>query len=79
MVSVGVTAERREVLGMDVGDSEDEAFRTAFLGSLTARGLTEVQQVIADDHAGLQAAIDAVLDRILVRTSPPHPSSGPPR
>ena len=37
MVSVGVTAERREVLGMDVGDSEDEAFRTAFLGSLTAR------------------------------------------
>ena len=30
---------RREVLGMDVGDSEDRAFWTAFLRSLRARGL----------------------------------------
>ena len=36
----GVTADgRREVLGLDVGDSEDGAFWTAFLRSLKARGL----------------------------------------
>ena len=48
---------RREVLGFDVGDSEDGAFWTAFLRSLKARGLAGVQLVISDAHAGLKAAI----------------------
>ena len=62
VVAVGVTADgRREVLGMDVGDSEDGAFWTAFLRSLRARGLNGVQLVISDAHTGLKAAIDAVL------------------
>src|SRR6185436_19458340 len=40
VVATGVTADgRREVLGFDVGDSEDGAFWTAFLRSLKARGL----------------------------------------
>jgi transposase-like protein len=61
VVAVGVTADgRREVLGMDVGDSEDGAFWTAFLRSLKARGLSGVQLVISDAHTGLKAAINAV-------------------
>jgi len=62
VVAIGVTADgRREVLGMDVGDSEDGAFWTAFLRSLKARGLGGVQLVISDAHSGLKQAIAAVL------------------
>ena len=52
---------RREVLGFDVGDSEDGAFWTAFLRGLKARGLPGVQLVISDAHQGLKQAIAAVL------------------
>jgi putative transposase len=62
VVATGVAADgHREVLGFDVGDSEDGAFWTAFLRSLRTRGLAGVQLVISDAHAGLQAAISAVL------------------
>ncbi len=62
VVAVGVTGDgRREVLGFDVGDSEEGAFWTAFLRSLKARGLSEVQLVVSDAHTGLKQAIDAVL------------------
>jgi putative transposase len=62
VVATGVAADgHREVLGFDVGDSEDGAFWTAFLRSLRTRGLTGVQLVISDAHAGLKAAISAVL------------------
>jgi putative transposase len=61
VVAIGVTATgRREVLGMDIGDSEDGAFWTGFLRSLKARGLGGVQLVIADAHLGLRQAINAV-------------------
>jgi len=62
VVAIGVTADgRREVLGMDVGDSEDGAFWTAFCRGLKARGLGGVQLVISDAHSGLKHAIAAVL------------------
>ena len=62
VVATGVAADgHREVLGFDVGDSEDGAFWTAFLRSLRARGLAGVQLVISDAHAGLKAAIASVL------------------
>ena len=62
VIATGVAADgRREVLGFDVGDSEDGAFWTAFLRSLKARGLAGVQLVISDAHTGLKAAIGAVL------------------
>jgi putative transposase len=62
VVATGVAADgRREVLGFDVGDSEDGAFWTAFLRSLKTRGLHGTQLVISDAHAGLKAAIEAVL------------------
>lgn len=58
VVATGITAEGgREVLGVDVGDSEDETFWTAFCRSLKARGLSGVRLVISDAHAGLHAAI----------------------
>ena len=62
VIATGVTTDGgREVLGLDVGDSEDGAFWTAFLRSLKARGLTGVQLVISDAHTGLKAAITAVM------------------
>src|SRR6266487_133564 len=62
VVATGVAADgHREVLGFEVGDSEDGAFWTAFLRSLKTRGLSGVQLVISDAHAGLKAAIAAVL------------------
>jgi transposase-like protein len=62
VIATGVTADGgREVLGLDVGDSEDGAFWTAFLRSLKARGLAGVQLVISDAHTGLKAAISAVM------------------
>src|SRR5262245_51752591 len=62
VVATGVAADgHREVLGFEVGDSEDGAFWTAFLRSLKTRGLCGVQLVISDAHAGLKAAIAAVL------------------
>jgi putative transposase len=61
VIATGVTSTGdREVLGIDVGDSEDGAFWTAFLRSLRARGLTGVQLVISDHHLGLKAAIASV-------------------
>ena len=62
VIATGVTADGgREVLGLDVGDSEDGAFWTAFLRSLKARGLHGVQLVVSDAHTGLKAAIGAVM------------------
>ena len=62
VIATGVAADgRREVLGFDVGDSEDGAFWTAFLRSLKSRGLSGVQLVISDAHTGLRAAIEAIL------------------
>ena len=50
----------REVLGVDVGDCEDEVFWTAFLRGLRDRGLHGVRLVISDAHAGLKASIARV-------------------
>ena len=61
VVAIGVSSDgRREVLGMDVGDSEDGAFWTAFLRGLKARGLHGVGLVISDAHAGLKQGVAAV-------------------
>jgi putative transposase len=52
---------RREILSLDVGEAETEAFWTEFLRGLVKRGLTGVQLAISDAHAGLKAAIAKVL------------------
>jgi putative transposase len=66
VIATGVCADgRREVLGVDVGDSESEPFWTDFLRSLRDRGLatgpTGVRLVVCDQHRGLTAAVAKVL------------------
>ena len=51
----------REVIALDVGEAETEAFWRAFLRSLVERGLNGVQLVVSDAHAGLKRAIAQVL------------------
>jgi len=63
VIAVGVNGRsgEREVLGLDVGPSEDGAFWTSFLRSLVSRGLSGVRLVTSDAHRGLKGAIEAVL------------------
>jgi putative transposase len=63
VIAIGLNAQTgsREVLGVDVGPSEDGAFWLAFLRGLVARGLSGVQLVVSDAHEGLKGAIGAVL------------------
>ena len=52
---------RREIIGLDVGEAETEAFWREFLRSLVKRGLVGVQLAISDAHPGLKAALEQVL------------------
>ena len=62
LLAVGVNADgHREILGLDVTSGEDGAGWLAFFRGLVARGLTGVQLVTSDAHAGLVAAIGATL------------------
>ena len=61
VVATAVNADgRREVLGIDVGTSEDGAFWLAFLRGLVARGLSGVELVTSDAHQSLREAIATV-------------------
>jgi len=61
VVAYGVRADGvREVLGVDVGLSEDVALWRAFMQGLVARGLRGVKLVISDAHVGLKQAIKEV-------------------
>ncbi|GLW99407.1 hypothetical protein Misp02_34940 [Microtetraspora sp. NBRC 16547] len=62
LVATAVNANgQREILGLDVTSREDGAGWLAFLRGLVARGLSGVQMVISDAHAGLVEAIGATL------------------
>ena len=50
---------RREIIGLDVGEAETEAFWREFLRCLVKRGLVGVQLAISDAHPGLKAALGA--------------------
>jgi transposase-like protein len=61
VVAYGVRADGvREVLGVDVGLSEDVVCWRAFLQGLVARGLRGVKLVISDAHPGLKQAVKEV-------------------
>jgi transposase-like protein len=62
VIAIGVreTGER-EILGVDIGASEEASFWMAFLRALVARGLKGVALVISDAHQGLREAISSVL------------------
>lgn len=58
VIATGITANGpREVLGVDIGDSEDGPFWTRFFRSLRARGLGGVRLVISNAPVGLKLAI----------------------
>jgi transposase-like protein len=62
VIAIGVrdTGER-EVLGFDIGTSEDGSFWLTFIRSLVSRGLSGVQLAISDAHEGLRNAIGSAL------------------
>lgn len=61
VIAIGVKESgEREVLGVDIGLSEDGAFWTSFLRSLISRGLHGVKMCISDAHEGLRQAIASV-------------------
>lgn len=51
---------RRQVIGLDVGEAETEAFWREFLRA-GRRGLAGIELVTSDAHPGLKAAINSVL------------------
>jgi transposase-like protein len=58
LVAVGVNAAGyREILGLQLGDSESERSWMGFFSWLKARGLSGVDLVVSDHHAGLVNAI----------------------
>ena len=62
VIATAVSSEgRREIIGVDVFTSEDEAAWTDFLRSLKERGLNGVKLVISDANKGLVNAVGAVL------------------
>jgi putative transposase len=48
----------REILGVEVADTESEATYQELFRSLKARGLKGVELVVSDDHEGLKGAVE---------------------
>jgi putative transposase len=48
----------REILAVEVADTESEATYQELFRSLKARGLSGVELVVSDDHEGLKAAVE---------------------
>lgn len=62
LVAIGINWDgRRCVLGVELANRESISSWKEFLLGLRARGLTGVELVVTDDHAGLRAAIAEVL------------------
>ena len=62
MVAVGIDWDgRRQILAVEMANRESRSSWKDFLLALRRRGLNGVELVVADDHAGLRAAIREVL------------------
>jgi transposase-like protein len=58
LIAIGVNAAGyREILGIQLGDSESEGSWTTFFAWLKRRGLSGVDLVVSDAHTGLVAAV----------------------
>jgi putative transposase len=58
LIAVGIDWDgRRQILGVEMANRESHSVWKTFLLSLRERGLSGVELVVADDHAGLRAAI----------------------
>ena len=62
LVAIGIDAEgRRQILAVELANRESRSSWKDFLVLLRDRGLHGVEYVVADDHAGLRAAVREVL------------------
>jgi transposase-like protein len=62
LIAIGVDLEgRRQILAVETANRESRSSWRDFLVALKERGLSGVEYVVADDHAGLKAAIREVL------------------
>lgn len=62
LIAVGIDWDgRRQILAVEMANRESRSSWKDFLLALKARGLHGVEFVVADDHAGLRAAIREVL------------------
>jgi transposase-like protein len=62
LIAVGIDWDgRRQILSVEMANRESRSSWKEFLLGLRARGLHRVERVVADDHAGLRAAIREVL------------------
>lgn len=62
LIAIGIDWDgRRQVLGVELANRESRSSWRDFLLGLRERGLSGVEFVVADDHAGLKAAIREVL------------------
>jgi len=62
LIAVGIDRDgRRQVLAVELANRESRSAWKAFLLGLRERGLHGVEFVVADDHAGLKAAVREVL------------------
>lgn len=62
LVAIGINWEgRREVLAVELANRESQSSWRDFLLGLKRRGLSGVELVITDDHAGLRKAVTEVL------------------
>lgn len=62
LIAIGINWEgKREVLGVELANRESQSSWREFLVSLKARGLSGVQFVASDDHAGLKKAIAEIV------------------
>jgi len=62
LIAVGIDWDgRRQILGVERANRESHSVWKTFLLGLRERGLSGVELVVADDHAGLRAAIREVL------------------
>ena len=65
LTAIGIDCKgRREVLGTSVSRSEAEVHWREFFKSLVERGLSGVELITSDSHAGLEAARKAVLPSV---------------
>lgn len=62
LIAIGINWEgKREVLGVELANRESQTSWRDFLLSLKQRGLSGVEFVVTDDHAGLRKAIAEIL------------------
>ena len=64
LIAIGIDWDgRRQVLAIELANRESRSSWRDFLRELKARGLHGVEFVVADDHAGLRAALRETLRR----------------